>query len=214
VDHNLSDRELLSRADFFLDSTRRMLAGLRPDIEWVKAARLLADCQGLVVTTGMGKAGHAARKAASSFCSLAIPSCYLHPGEASHGDSGILRQGDLLLACSTSGKTREVLETVMLAKQLGTSTVLAITSHPDGPLRHLADVILDMGQIDEAGYLQIAPTSSITAMLVVADILGTLAAELKGVQMSDFALRHHSGYVGEKSFRLSGAQRDLPEDFA
>ena len=153
----------------------------------------------IVITTGMGKAGHIAQKASSSFSSLGIPSFYIHPGESAHGDIGVVREGDILLVFSTSGKTREIIETVDFTRKLNIGKIIAISSHPDGMIRKKADIIIDMGIIEESGYLHIAPTTSIIVMGVIADIIATNAARINNFSMADFHVRHHGGYLGEKS---------------
>jgi len=155
--------------------------------------------KGKLITTGLGKAGHAAEKSSSSFSSLGIPSCYLHPAQASHGDSGIIQHGDVMLAFSNSGKTREVIETIRLARQLGIHKVISITSHEESTIRYLSDVVIEMGIVKEAGYLSMAPTTSVLIMLMIADIVATLCAFQKGLTLQQFGLRHHSGYLGELS---------------
>ena len=164
----------------------------------IKASKILASSQHRIVTTGMGKAGHAAIKTASTLSSLGMPSCYVHPGEAAHGDLGMVRNGDILLVFSTSGKTREVIETIERAKVLGVSNIIALTSHPDAPIREIADVVVDIGFFKEAGYLNIAPTTSIVMMLIYADMMATIAAGIRGFTLDDFAARHHGGYLGQK----------------
>ena len=183
----------------FIQQTIATIESIPVDNSFVNACFFLSDCKGKIVTTGMGKAGHAARKAASTLCSLNLPAVYIHPGDASHGDSGVITKGDVLLAFSTSGKTREVIELIHLARHLEVDQCIAITSHPDAPLRDICDIEINMGKVEESGYLHIAPTTSITVMLVIADMLATIAAEIKGVKMEDFAIRHHGGYLGEKS---------------
>jgi len=166
------------------------------------ACRVISDGSknnAVVITTGMGKAGHIAQKASSSFSSLGIPSFYIHPGESSHGDIGVVRPGDVLIVFSTSGKTREVVETVDFTRKLKIGKIIAVTSHTDSIIRQKSDITIDMGEICESGYLNIAPTTSIVVMLVIADMLATNAAEMKGFTMEDFYIRHHGGYLGEKS---------------
>jgi arabinose-5-phosphate isomerase len=153
----------------------------------------------VVITTGMGKAGHIAQKASSSFSSLGIPSFYIHPGESSHGDIGVIREGDILLVFSTSGKTREVIETVDFARKLNIGKVIAISSHYDSIIKIKSDITVDMGEICESGYLNIAPTTSIVIMLIIADMIATNSAEINNFTMKDFYIRHHGGYLGEKS---------------
>lgn len=159
----------------------------------------MINCDGKIITTGMGKAGIAMRKFSSTLCSLGFPSCYLHPGEASHGDLGLLSSNDILFVASTSGKTREVLEIMGLAKEINVASIIGITSHVDSPVREDADIILDMGPVQEAGELKLAPTTSILVMLAICDSLALVASEKKGFTQSDYSLRHHSGYLGSKA---------------
>ena len=156
----------------------------------------VVNCPGKVITTGLGKAGHVAEKAASSFSSLGIPSCYLHPAQSSHGDVGVVEPADILMVFSTSGKTREVIETIGLTRQLGVYKVISVTSHPDSPIKGMSDVVVDIGVVKEAGYLSLAPTTSIVAMLMVADAAATGCAQVRGLTRNDFGLRHHGGYLG------------------
>lgn len=167
---------------------------ISPDLP--KIVQEILDCKGIIVTTGMGKAGHAMRKFSSTLCSLSFPSSYLHPGEASHGDLGIISGEDILFVSSTSGKTREVLETIDSARAMGIKKVIGITSHIDSPIRQKADLIMDMGIVQEAGHLHLAPTSSILIMLALTDCIALTAAKEKGITKEDYGKRHHGGYLG------------------
>jgi arabinose-5-phosphate isomerase len=149
-----------------------------------------------IVTTGMGKAGAAMRKFSSILCSLGFASCYLHPGEASHGDLGILEINDVLFVASTSGKTREVLDTINLARNLGVTKIVGITSHKDSQMRDKVDVCLDMGEIKEAGELGLAPTTSILVMLGITDSIALVASEINGLTKEEYSKYHHGGYLG------------------
>jgi len=164
-----------------------------------KAAGLLKDCTGKVLTTGMGKAGHIANKFSATLSSTGTPASFLHPGEAAHGDLGLIEENDAMVAFSTSGKTREVLEVLTAGRELGLHTVIGITSHPDSRLRDLSDVILDMGTIREACPLDLTPTSSMAVMLAISDALALLLMELKHFDREDYGKRHHGGYLGLKA---------------
>ena len=168
-----------------------------PDFE--RAVLALRDCSGKVLTTGMGKAGHVARKFAATLCSTGTPAAYVHPGEAAHGDLGLVDRHDAIVAFSTSGKTTEVLEMIQLGRHLGLATVIGITSHPDSRLRELSDVILDMGLIDEPCPLGLTPSASIAVMLAISDAVALTLLEVKGVTRHDYGLRHHGGYLGRKA---------------
>jgi len=161
------------------------------------AVYALEACPGKVLTTGMGKAGHVARKVAATLCSTALPAVFLHPGEALHGDLGLIAPGDLLIAFSNSGKTREVLDLIAQGRRLGLASVLGVTSHPDSLLRDCADVLLDMGPITEPCHLGLTPTASIAVMLAIGDALALTVMERRGVTAADFGVRHHGGYLGQ-----------------
>jgi len=138
---------------------------------YIQAIEAMRDCPGKVLTTGMGKAGHIARKFAATLCSTKTPAVYIHPGEAAHGDLGLIAQDDCIVAFSTSGKTREVIEMLELGRHLGLKTIIGITSHPDSELRTLSDILLDMGEIEEPCPLGLTPSSSIAVMLAISDAL-------------------------------------------
>jgi len=167
--------------------------------EFEQAVKLLQSCNGKVLTTGMGKAGHIAHKFSATLCSTGTPASFLHPGEAAHGDLGIIEENDAIVAFSTSGKTKEVLDTLAAGRDLGLHTVIGITSHPDSELRELSDVVLDMGTIKEACKYELTPTSSMAVMLAISDALALLLMEMKGFTPEDFGKRHHGGYLGKKA---------------
>ena len=168
-----------------------------PDFE--TAVYILHECTGKVLTTGMGKAGHIARKFAATLCSTGTPAAFIHPGEAAHGDLGLVGKDDCIVALSTSGKTNEVLEMLELGRHLGLKTIIGITSHPDSALRELSDVILDMGIVKEACPLGLTPSATIAVMLAITDALALTLMELRGVTRHDYGLRHHGGYLGRKA---------------
>ncbi len=167
--------------------------------EFERAVHLLKECAGKVLTTGMGKAGHVANKFSATLCSTGTPASFVHPGEAAHGDLGLIEENDAIVAFSTSGKTREVLDLLVAGRELGLHTVIGITSHPDSKLRELSDVVIDMGTIKEACRLGLTPTSSIAAMLAISDALALLLMEMRGFGRKDFGKRHHGGYLGSKA---------------
>lgn len=159
----------------------------------------LRDCKSKVLTTGMGKAGHIAHKFAATLSSTGTPAAFIHPGEAAHGDLGLIAPEDCIVAFSTSGKTNEIVEMLELGRHLGLRTIIGITSHPDSRLRELADIIIDMGPIDEPCPLGLTPSASIAVMLAISDALALTLMELKGVTKHDYGLRHHGGYLGRKA---------------
>jgi arabinose-5-phosphate isomerase len=175
------------------------ILSVRVTPEFEKALFALRDCPGKVLTSGMGKAGHIARKFASTLCSTGTPASYIHPGEAAHGDLGLIGPEDCLVAFSTSGKTREVIEMLELGRHLGLKTVISVTSHPDSELRALSDIVLDMGMVQEPCPHGLTPTASIVVMLAIGDAVALALMELKGFSRHDFGLRHHGGYLGKRA---------------
>lgn len=175
------------------------IKAVKVDASYERAVLALRDCRGKVLTTGMGKAGHVAHKFAATLCSTGTPAAFIHPGEAAHGDLGLVAQNDVIVALSTSGKTNEIIEMLELGRHLGLQTIIGITSHPDSRLRELSDVILDMGVIAEPCPLGLTPSASIAVMLAITDALALTLMELKGITKHDYGLRHHGGYLGRKA---------------
>lgn len=173
-----------------------------------KAVALIVEqvhCKkGKLVTSGMGKAGQIAMNIATTFCSTGIPSVFLHPSEAQHGDLGILQENDLLLLISNSGKTHEIVELTELARRLNPSLKkIVITGNPDSPLAKAADICLPTGHPDEVCPLGMTPTTSTTVMTVIGDILVVETMKQTGFTIEEYSKRHHGGYLGERSRALS-----------
>lgn len=166
-----------------------------------QAVEQLFSCKGKVISFGIGKAGYIAQKAASTLCTTGTPSIFLHPGDASHGDVGVIGSQDVGLAFSNSGKTREVIETAHFCRRLGIRSIISITAHADSPLADLSDVIVETGKIKEPCPFGLTPTASVAAMLALTDALALVVMEKRGFTADDFALRHHGGYIGEQ-FKL------------
>lgn len=155
---------------------------------------------GKVIASGMGKAGHVANHMATTLSSTGTPALFIHPSEAQHGDLGIIRENDLLLVLSNSGKTREILELVELTQALHAGIpVLVITGNPEGPLAQQSQLVLFTGNPDEVCPLGLTPTTSATTMAVISDVLVVLLMKKIGFKPSDYARRHHGGYLGQKS---------------
>lgn len=161
------------------------------------ACEILLQCQGRVVVTGMGKSGHIGRKMAATFASTGTPSFFMHPGEAGHGDLGMLVRGDVLIAISNSGKSDEIMMLMPLIKHLGVP-LITISRDDKGPMPQNADVALTLGQADEACPLGLAPTSSTTATLVLGDALAVALLEARGFTADDFARSHPAGALGKR----------------
>jgi arabinose-5-phosphate isomerase len=159
---------------------------------------------GKLVTSGMGKAGQIAHNIATTFSSTGTPAAFLHPSEAQHGDLGILQENDVLLAISNSGKTREILELIDLKNNLFPGIpVIVITGHEDSPLAQKSDCHILTGAPDEVCVLGLTPTTSTTVMTVIGDVLVVLLMEKIGFNATDYAKRHHGGYLGIKSREIS-----------
>jgi arabinose-5-phosphate isomerase len=192
------DRKI-HRAQEILKIESEAIRNIPLNDDLIRAVDLIVACKGKVIASGMGKAGLIARKAASTFSS-GTPSVFMHPGEAQHGDLGMLSKEDIIIAFSNSGKTREILELVHLAEQLYQHKikVIAITSHPESDLGKLADISLSIGQVTEACALGMAPTTSTTAMMALGDVLCVLVMEEIQFTKEAFLKRHHGGYLGGK----------------
>ena len=155
---------------------------------------------GKVIASGMGKAGHVANHIATTLSSTGTPSLFLHPSEAQHGDLGVIRENDLLLVLSNSGKTREILELVELTHALHPQIpVVIITGNPEGPLARQSRLVLFTGSPDEVCPLGLTPTTSATTMAVIGDVLVVQMMKRIGFTPQDYAKRHHGGYLGQKS---------------
>jgi len=171
----------------------------RIDGAFLRACELMLDCGGRVVVSGMGKSGHVARKIAATLASTGTPAFFVHPGEASHGDLGMITQKDVVLALSNSGETDELLAILPLIKRQGVPLIL-MTGNPDSSLATMADVHLDVSVPEEACPLGLAPTASTTAALVMGDALAIALLEARGFTEEDFARSHPAGALGRRLF--------------
>ncbi|OMH30360.1 KpsF/GutQ family sugar-phosphate isomerase [Motiliproteus sp. MSK22-1] len=167
------------------------------DSSFSRACQLILDCTGRVIVTGMGKSGHIGKKIASTFASTGTPSFFVHPGEASHGDLGMITDGDVIVALSNSGKTTEVVTLLPLIKRLGVP-LISMTGNPDSVLSKFSEANLDISIKEEACPLGLAPTSSTTAALVMGDALAIALLEARGFSAEDFAFSHPGGALGRK----------------
>ncbi|MCQ8181422.1 KpsF/GutQ family sugar-phosphate isomerase [Methylomonas sp. SURF-1] len=169
----------------------------RIDRQFVSACRLLLACKGRVVVTGMGKSGHIAGKIAATLASTGTPAFFVHPGEASHGDLGMITRQDVVLALSNSGETGEILTILPIIKRLGVP-LIALTGNPSSTLAKFATVHIDVAVEQEACPLGLAPTASTTAALVMGDALAVSLLETRGFTRDDFALSHPGGSLGKR----------------
>jgi arabinose-5-phosphate isomerase len=190
---------ILSRAREILTAEANAILNIPIDAHFSKAIDILFKCKGKIITTGMGKAGNIALKMAGTLCSTGSPACFLHPGESAHGDLGLLDEKDVIIAFSTSGKTRDIIEMLKPSSHLGITKIIGITSHPDSEIRSLCSVIINMGDIVEPCVFGLTPTASTSVMLALGDALALTLMEKKHFTKAQFGVRHHGGYLGHKS---------------
>ena len=169
----------------------------RIDAGFLEACRLMLGCEGRVIVIGVGKSGHIGHKVAATLASTGTPAFFVHPAEASHGDLGMIKPHDVILALSNSGETDEVNVILPLLKRLGVR-VIAMTGNPASTLARHADAHLDVSVEKEACPLGLAPTSSTTAALVMGDALAVSLLETRGFTREDFALSHPAGQLGRR----------------
>ncbi|MEX0901035.1 MAG: KpsF/GutQ family sugar-phosphate isomerase [Gammaproteobacteria bacterium] len=195
----MSDSQLLALGRAVLETEAAAVSALvaRVDDTFVRACRHMLNCRGRIVVTGMGKSGHIGSKIAATLASTGSPAFFVHPGEASHGDLGMITRDDVVLAMSNSGETAELLTIVPLIKRLGVPLV-AMTGNPRSTLAREADVHLDVGVAKEACPLGLAPTSSTTAALAMGDALAVAMLETRGFTQDDFAMSHPGGALGRR----------------
>lgn len=169
----------------------------RIDDGFVRACRTLLDCTGRIVVIGMGKSGHIGGKIAATLASTGSPAFFVHPGEASHGDLGMITPGDAVIALSNSGETNEINTILPLIKRMGVP-LISMTGNPQSTLALEADVNLDVSVAKEACPLDLAPTASTSAALVMGDALAIALLEARGFTAEDFAMSHPGGSLGRR----------------
>jgi arabinose-5-phosphate isomerase len=196
-------RELARRVlEIEAEAVRRLVDRL--DESFDRAVELVSGCRGRVVVTGMGKSGIIGRKIAATLNSTGTPSLYLNPAEAVHGDLGMVVSGDVVIALSNSGQTRELLLLLEPIKRL-TVPLIALLGNPRSPLGDAADVVLDVSVAEEACPMGLAPTASTTASLAFGDALAMAVLERKGFDEEDFRNLHPHGQLGFKLMRVADA---------
>src|SRR5688572_20140799 len=194
VDLALARKVLQTEADAILALIERL------DEQFEQAVRLLLECRGRVIVTGMGKSGIICRKIAATLSSTGTPAFFLHPAEAIHGDLGVLQSEDVILAVSHSGETEELLRLLETIKRLG-ARLITITGVPGSTLCKAADVALDCQVSEEACPLNLVPTASTTAALALGDALAMTLLVAKGFRQEDFANLHPGGKLGKRLMR-------------
>lgn len=193
-------------AEALIDSGKRTVAleaqavrdlGKRIDAGFARACELMLQCRGRIVVTGMGKSGHIGHKIAATLASTGTPAFFVHPGDAGHGDLGMVTPGDLVIAISNSGNAGEILTLLPTLKRLGVP-LITMTGKPRSPLAEAAAVNLDISVPCEACPLDLAPTSSTTVTLVLGDALAVALLQARGFTAEDFAFSHPSGALGRR----------------
>lgn len=187
----------LAKQVFEIEEQALIHVASKLDDQFVKAVDLLLGCKGRVVVTGMGKSGHIASKIAATLASTGTPAFFVHPGEASHGDLGMITRDDVVIAISNSGETQEVLALLPMLKRFGISFI-SMTGKPESTLAKAATTHVDVGVEKEACTLGLAPTSSTTATLAMGDALAVAALQYRGFTAEDFALSHPGGTLGKR----------------
>jgi arabinose-5-phosphate isomerase len=193
------DQDIQALATAVIQTEMQAVAKLtdRIDEQFIQACHLFLACKGRVVVTGMGKSGHIAGKIAATLASTGTPAFFVHPGEASHGDLGMITRQDVVLALSNSGETEEILTILPIIKRLGVPLV-AMTGNPESALAKLANVHINVAVEQEACPLGLAPTASTTVALVMGDALAVSLLHKKGFTRDDFALSHPGGSLGKR----------------
>ncbi|MDD9890291.1 MAG: KpsF/GutQ family sugar-phosphate isomerase [Gammaproteobacteria bacterium] len=196
---NNNDKPLIASALRTIDIETGAIAALkaRIDANFEKACELILNCQGRVVVTGMGKSGHIGKKIAATLASTGTPAMYVHPGEASHGDIGMITSADVVLALSNSGTTEEITSLLPVLKRKDIP-MISITGEKNSELATAATVNIDGKVEEEACPLGLAPTSSTTAALVLGDALAMALLEARGFTRDDFAISHPGGNLGRR----------------
>jgi arabinose-5-phosphate isomerase len=200
----MNDRKLQELALAVIDTEARAITGLATEIKqpsFIEACRLMLECQGRVVVTGMGKSGHIAGKIAATLASTGTPAFFVHPGEASHGDLGMITASDVVLALSNSGETAEIVTILPLIKRLNVP-LIAMTGNPGSTLSGAATANINVRVEKEACPLGLAPTASTTAALAMGDALAVALLETRGFTEEDFARSHPGGALGRRLLLL------------
>lgn len=195
---NSKKEEIISYAKSVLDNEVSGINKLSDHIDdnFVKAIDVLLDCKGKVVMIGLGKSGHIGKKIAATMSSTGTPAFFVHGDETLHGDLGMIEKKDIVIALSNSGETREMVNDFSTLKIIGCK-IISITSNPNSTMALNSDVHVCIGKLEEADHLNLAPTTSSTATLVIGDAIALTLSYLKGFRSEDFALYHPGGNLGK-----------------
>ncbi len=204
VDLTLARQVLQLEADAIIGLLGRL------DERFERAVELLAECQGRVIVTGMGKSGIISRKIAATLASTGTPAFFLHPAEAVHGDLGVVQGDDIVLALSHSGETTEILRLLETIRRVG-ARIVCLTGAPASSLAEMADLTLDCSVASEACPMNLVPTASTTAALALGDALAMTLLVRKGFREEDFASLHPGGGIGKRLLRVERLMRSGPQ---
>ena len=195
----MDHEKLKALATAVIDTELEAIADLRARIndDFIRACEYMLDCSGRIVVIGMGKSGHIGSKLAATLASTGTPAFFVHPGEASHGDLGMITDKDVVLALSNSGETSEILTILPLIKRLGVP-LITMTGRAQSTLANCANAYIDVSVSREACPLGLAPTSSTTAAMVMGDALAIALLEARGFTAEDFAMSHPGGQLGRR----------------
>lgn len=200
----MNDKKLQELALAVIDTEARAITGLADEINqptFIQACHLMLACKGRVVVTGMGKSGHIAGKIAATLASTGTPAFFVHPGEASHGDLGMITTADVVLALSNSGETGEIVTILPLIKRLNVP-LITLSGNPHSTLSRAATANINVRVSKEACPLGLAPTASTTASLAMGDALAIALLESRGFTEEDFARSHPGGTLGRRLLLL------------
>ncbi|KJS71071.1 MAG: hypothetical protein JL56_15665 [Desulfotomaculum sp. BICA1-6] len=183
--------------DIEIDALKRVRDNLNGNISQI--IKIISECKGKVIVTGIGKSGHIARKIAATMASLGTPSFFLHPAEALHGDLGMVREDDIVFAISYSGESEEITRMLGNIKAIG-ATLIGISGNAESTLVEYSDYVQVLPKFSEACYLKLAPTTSTTATLVYGDAVAVVASKIYGFNKNNYGLYHPAGSLGKKLF--------------
>ncbi len=195
----MNRKDYIKYAQKVIDTECRNLKNMRDNLDegFPKAVDCICKCTGKVIVTGMGKSGIICRKIAATLASLGTPSIFLHPGDAVHGDIGMVSRHDVVIVVSNSGETEEILRIIPTIKKIG-ATIISFTCSKTSSLGTFSDIVIDTGEIEEADTFGIIPSSSTTCALVLGDAIALSIMAVKGICERDFAVFHPAGNLGRR----------------
>jgi arabinose-5-phosphate isomerase len=199
-------RDLVEQGRTVLAAEAAAIAAVKLDDAFAEAVRWIVGCRGRVVVTGMGKPGFVAQKISATLASTGTPSLYVHPAEAAHGDLGRIAKDDLVIALSNSGETEEILRLLPALKKIG-ARIVAITKDRSNPLARGADLVLAIGNVEEACPMGLAPTASTAVLLAVGDALAMTALGIRPFDREEYALFHPGGKLGRGLMKVRELMR-------